>query len=49
MVSEHFNHHIFSMEQEEYKSDGLQVARVDFVDNQPCLDVIEKVRLVYIL
>jgi myosin heavy subunit len=41
-LQQHFNRHIFQMEQDEYKSDGLTVARVDFVDNQACLDVIDK-------
>lgn len=31
------------MEQEEYKNDGLNIPKVDFIDNQACLDVIEKV------
>ena len=33
------------MEQEEYRNDGIVVTHVDFVDNQACLDVIEKVCL----
>ena len=41
-LQQHFNYHIFSMEQEEYKNDGINVAHVEFVDNQACLDVIEK-------
>lgn len=41
-MQQHFNEHIFTMEQEEYKSDHIDVAAVDFVDNQPCLDLIEK-------
>ena len=33
-LQQHFNKHIFQMEQEEYKNDGLNVQRVEFVDNQ---------------
>ena len=32
---------IFKEEQNEYKADGIDVAHVDFVDNQICLDLIE--------
>lgn len=40
-MQQHFNEHIFTMEQNEYKADKIDVSQVDFVDNQPCLDVIE--------
>lgn len=41
-MQQHFNEHIFSMEQAEYKNDHIDVAHVEFVDNQLCLDMIEK-------
>ncbi len=41
-LQQHFNEHIFSMEQKEYDEEKITVPRVDFVDNQACLDLIEK-------
>lgn len=40
-MQQHFNEHIFTMEQNEYKADNVDVAQVAFVDNKPCLDLIE--------
>jgi myosin heavy subunit len=40
-LQQHFNHHIFTMEQKAYVQDDINVEHVDFVDNQPCLDLIE--------
>ena len=37
----HFNEHIFRLEQEEYSREGVHVASTEYVDNQPCLDLIE--------
>eukprot|EP01029_Cantina_marsupialis_P007646 TRINITY_DN185_c0_g4_i1.p1 TRINITY_DN185_c0_g4~~TRINITY_DN185_c0_g4_i1.p1 ORF type:complete len:2063 (-),score=796.14 TRINITY_DN185_c0_g4_i1:239-6427(-) len=37
----HFNDHIFRMEQDEYKSEGIPVDNIQFIDNQPCLDLLE--------
>eukprot|EP01095_Lingulamoeba_sp_RSL-Kostka_P009820 TRINITY_DN341_c0_g6_i1.p1 TRINITY_DN341_c0_g6~~TRINITY_DN341_c0_g6_i1.p1 ORF type:complete len:1226 (-),score=527.54 TRINITY_DN341_c0_g6_i1:73-3750(-) len=36
-----FNHHIFKLEQVEYEREGIDWTAIDFVDNQPCLDLIE--------
>lgn len=41
-MQQHFNEHIFSMEQREYKAENIDVAHVEFKDNQECLDMIEK-------
>jgi hypothetical protein len=38
----HFNEHIFKLEQEEYAREKIQWSRVDFKDNQGCIDLIEK-------
>jgi myosin heavy subunit len=38
----HFNDHIFSLEQTEYEKEGISVAHITFVDNQPTLDLLEK-------
>lgn len=37
-----FNHHIFVMEQAAYAADGVDVAAIEFINNQPCVDLIEK-------
>jgi len=37
----HFNEHIFRLEQDEYKKEGVTVADTAFVDNQPTLDLLE--------
>ncbi|GMJ10224.1 ARABIDOPSIS THALIANA MYOSIN 1, myosin 2, ARABIDOPSIS THALIANA MYOSIN 4 [Hibiscus trionum] len=41
-LQQHFNRHLFKLEQEEYVMDGIDWAKVDFVDNQECLDLFEK-------
>lgn len=38
----HFNEHIFSLEQAEYKAEGIDVSQIQFVDNQPTLDMLEQ-------
>jgi len=43
-----FNHHIFSMEQEEYEKEKINWKNITFKDNQECLDLIEKVLKLYI-
>eukprot|EP00937_MAST-01D_sp_MAST-1D-sp2_P004504 g4504.t1 len=37
----HFNEHIFSMEQEEYTRQGINVEHITYVDNTPCLELLE--------
>jgi myosin heavy subunit len=44
-LQQHFNHHIFKLEQEEYKREGVSVENITFVDNQECIDLVEKVCL----
>ncbi|XP_057956923.1 myosin-2 [Malania oleifera] len=41
-LQQHFNRHLFKLEQEEYESDGIDWTKVDFEDNQECLDLVEK-------
>ena len=41
-LQSHFNDHIFKMELKVYEAEGLDVSGISFVDNQPCLDMIEK-------
>ncbi|KAF5178950.1 Myosin-1, partial [Thalictrum thalictroides] len=41
-LQQHFKQHIFKFEQEEYKREGIDWTRVDFKDNQECLNLIEQ-------
>ncbi|XP_076890093.1 myosin-1-like, partial [Bidens hawaiensis] len=41
-LQQHFNHHLFKLQQEEYIQDGINWAKVDFEDNQDCLSLFEK-------
>ncbi|KAL0726888.1 hypothetical protein Bca4012_022981 [Brassica carinata] len=41
-LQQHFNRHLFKLEQEEYEGDGIDWTKVEFKDNQQCLDLIEK-------
>ncbi|XP_042064590.1 myosin-2-like isoform X1 [Salvia splendens] len=41
-LQHHFNKHLFKLEQEEYELDGIDWKRVDFEDNQDCVDLFEK-------
>lgn len=37
-----FNDHVLQMEQKEYETEEIDWTKIDWVDNQPCLDLIEK-------
>eukprot|EP01018_Ginkgo_biloba_P031563 Gb_12711 [translate_table: standard] len=41
-LQQHFNQHVFKMEQDEYKKEEIDWSYIDFVDNQDVLDLIEK-------
>ncbi|KAG7957387.1 hypothetical protein I3843_11G172000 [Carya illinoinensis] len=41
-LQQHFNRHLFKLEQEDYELDGIDWTKVEFEDNQKCLDVFEK-------
>ncbi|XP_015886815.3 myosin-1 [Ziziphus jujuba] len=41
-LQQHFNRHLFKLEQEEYIQDGIDWAKVEFEDNQDCLTLFEK-------
>ncbi|PIA43173.1 hypothetical protein AQUCO_02000543v1 [Aquilegia coerulea] len=41
-LQQHFNEHVFKMEQEEYKKEQINWSYIDFIDNQDVLDLIEK-------
>ena len=40
-MQQHFNGHVFTEEQSEYAAENIDVAHVEHVDNQQCLDLIE--------
>ncbi|KAL9676992.1 hypothetical protein QQ045_005215 [Rhodiola kirilowii] len=41
-LQQHFNQHVFKMEQEDYTKEEINWSYVEFVDNQDVLDLIEK-------
>uniref|UniRef100_A0A803KPV9 Myosin XI n=1 Tax=Chenopodium quinoa TaxID=63459 RepID=A0A803KPV9_CHEQI len=41
-LQQHFNQHVFKMEQEEYTKEKIDWSYIQFVDNQGVLDLIEK-------
>ncbi|CAH9071085.1 unnamed protein product [Cuscuta europaea] len=41
-LQQHFNRHLFKLEQEEYVLDGIDWTKVDFDDNKDCLNLFEK-------
>nr|GMC58944.1 myosin-17-like [Ipomoea batatas] len=41
-LQQHFNQHVFKMEQEEYEKEEINWSYIEFVDNQDVLDLIEK-------
>ncbi|GLJ12586.1 hypothetical protein SUGI_0194010 [Cryptomeria japonica] len=41
-LQQHFNQHVFKMEQEEYSKEEIDWSYIEFIDNQDVLDLIEK-------
>ncbi|ONK66111.1 uncharacterized protein A4U43_C06F4260 [Asparagus officinalis] len=41
-LQQHFNEHVFKMEQEEYRNEEINWSYIEFIDNQDILDLIEK-------
>ncbi|KAL8208635.1 hypothetical protein R6Q57_008047 [Mikania cordata] len=41
-LQQHFNEHVFKMEQEEYRKEAITWSYIEFIDNQDVLDLIEK-------
>ncbi|XP_031262492.1 myosin-16 isoform X2 [Pistacia vera] len=41
-LQQHFNQHVFKMEQNEYSKEEIDWSYVEFIDNQDVLDLIEK-------
>uniref|UniRef100_A0AC35GML4 Myosin motor domain-containing protein n=1 Tax=Panagrolaimus sp. PS1159 TaxID=55785 RepID=A0AC35GML4_9BILA len=40
-LQQQFNQHVFKLEQQEYEREEISWVRIDFYDNQPCIDLIE--------
>jgi len=40
-LQQEFNQHVFKLEQNEYAAEEIDWQYIDFVDNQPCIDLIE--------
>ncbi|XP_044856778.1 unconventional myosin-Vb-like, partial [Mauremys mutica] len=40
-LQQHFNLHVFKLEQEEYMKEEIPWTFIDFYDNQPCINLIE--------
>lgn len=41
-LQQFFNRHVFLLEQEYYRNEGIKWTNIEFVDNQPCIDMIAK-------
>ena len=41
-LQQHFNQHVFKMEQAEYEKEQIDWSYIEFVDNQDVLDLIER-------
>ncbi|XP_022732053.1 myosin-15-like isoform X2 [Durio zibethinus] len=41
-LQQHFNEHVFKMEQDEYRREEINWSYIEFIDNQDVLDLIEK-------
>ncbi|KAL6076835.1 Myosin-VIIa, variant 2 [Balamuthia mandrillaris] len=41
-LQQHFNQHIFKLEQAEYNEEGINWSNIQFKDNAECIDLIEK-------
>ncbi|KAJ4726841.1 Myosin [Melia azedarach] len=41
-LQQHFNQHVFKMDQNEYKKEDIEWSYIEFIDNQDVLDLIEK-------
>ena len=47
-LQQFFNHHMFVLEQEEYKKEGIDWEFIDFgMDLAACIELIEKVGLIH--
>ncbi|TID30044.1 hypothetical protein CANINC_001413 [Pichia inconspicua] len=40
-LQQEFTHHVFKLQQEEYVKEGIEWSFITYLDNQPCIDLIE--------
>ncbi|GLI69728.1 hypothetical protein VaNZ11_014403 [Volvox africanus] len=40
-LQQQFTHHLFKLEQTEYETEGVDWTKVEFIDNQDCVDIFE--------
>lgn len=44
-LQQHFNQHTFKLEESVYIQEGIKFDKINYIDNQPVLDLIEQVRV----
>ena len=40
MLQQHFNNNTFKLEEKLYKSEGIEFEHIEFIDNEPMIDLI---------
>ena len=40
MLQQHFNNNTFKLEEQMYKSEGIEFEHIDFIDNEPMINLI---------
>jgi myosin heavy subunit len=44
MLQQHFNNNTFKMEETLYRSEGIDFVHVEFIDNEPMIELITQAR-----
>jgi myosin heavy subunit len=48
-LQQHFNQHTFKLEENVYIQEGIKFDKINYIDNQPVLDLIEQVRFIILI